>query len=538
MEACLIGGPRTCLVSFWQAVWDAGEPWARAHPGLQSEGARQEAVPLWVHADEIQVGKQGSNKAYVISVSSLARGSAAATKFLVASLPVDKFTPTTLHEFLRWLVHDLEALQAGRFPTSDWRGQPLGTQRALTAGQTIPLRVVVVGVKGDQKWLQDAYRWPRSFAHNQICRHCKASRVPGSHLWTDYRDSAGWQGSEEPAPSEGPLTQLTGAHDTGVFDDMFHLLWVNGVGCDLAGSVLCLLARVRYFGTGDAVAEGAGGAVAARNGVGPASGEVARGTAEADQSEHEEDGPANLVVEEQLRRAYCCFRQWCSANEVETTMERFSSKTVHCVRGTSVPQLSGKGCDVRLTLLWLHNLLATTPPAARHQAESPVNLGQMQRCIHLLAWFVQTIAAEPAILTPSVVLHLRATGRQFVVGYLRLAGDAVRSSSTLFKVRPKLHLLWHLADRLRAMNPKVTSCMSDESFMGVVGRVAKQCHRASMNLRVLQRYLHQLATQIAVAKGERAATALVRKKLGGANCRPAPPTAKPNPRMQPRMCSC
>ena len=88
----------------------------------------------------------------VTSVSLWARGSAAATKFLASSLPVDRFTHTTLHEFLRWLVQDLEELQAGRFSASDWRGPPLGTQRALTVGQTTPLWVVVMGVKGYQKW--------------------------------------------------------------------------------------------------------------------------------------------------------------------------------------------------------------------------------------------------------------------------------------------------------------------------------------------------------------------------------------------------
>ena len=129
----------------------------------------------------------------------------------------------------------------------------------------------------------------------------KASRAPGSHLWTDYRDSAWWQGSEEPVPSDGPLTHLT--------DDMLDLLWVVEFGCDLAGSVLSLVARARYFETGDAAREGAGGAAAARNGMAPSSREVASGIAKADRSEQEEDGPANLLVEEQLRRAYCGFRQ-------------------------------------------------------------------------------------------------------------------------------------------------------------------------------------------------------------------------------------
>ena len=67
----------------------------------------------------------------------------------------------------------------------------------------------------------------------------------------------------------------------------------------------------------------------------------------------------------------------------------------------------------------------------------------------------------------------------------KLCPQAVRARITLFKIRPKLHQLWHLATSIRCLNPKIVSCMADESFMGTVTKIAKACHLRTANLQFL-----------------------------------------------------
>ena len=501
MERCLIGGPAAGLATFWQTLHDAKEPWVIDHPLLAAPEARQTAIPIFLHADEVKYYNKNEHHCYVFSISSLARGAAPATKLLIAALPVIDFCEDTLWEFLDWLVFDLECLQQGKFPSVGWRGRALDKRRVALGGKPIPVHCVIAGVKGDGKWLQQAYKWPRSFNHNAICRSCLASRVAGPLLWTDFTSSATWQASDSPAPSQSPLTRLTGAHASSIFDDMFHILWVHGVGNDLVGSTLCLLARVSYFsevvpGGGRCLAQQCSAKVLLPHKALVSLTDLESAEILSGDEGDDELTPPDLGVEEQFRLGYLQFREWCRKNKIETTQELLTSKTVHCTARTQSPQLTGKGCDVRLVLLWLQSTLSEKPPQARHQALSPVSLEMVCRVVHLLAWIVQGIASEPTLLAPTTSASLSKAGRTFVIMYVHLAGDAVRSGSTLYKVRPKTHVWWHLMSRLRALNPKVVSCMADESFMGVVAAVASQCHRLSMNRRVLMRYLHQLGRHL------------------------------------------
>ena len=64
----------------------------------------------------------------------------------------------TLWALLRWLRYELECLHSGRYPTLDWQGNPLKGERAKRAGLLLPVRARVAGLKGDQKFLQEAFR--------------------------------------------------------------------------------------------------------------------------------------------------------------------------------------------------------------------------------------------------------------------------------------------------------------------------------------------------------------------------------------------
>ena len=60
--------------------------------------------------------------------------------------------------------------------------------------------------------------------------------------------------------------------------------------------------------------------------------------------------------------------------------------------------------------------------------------------------------------------------------------------------RPKHHYLEHLGEQVRRtqINPRILSCIQDESFLGQIKHVATKTHSASALLRIFQRLLLNL----------------------------------------------
>ena len=60
-----------------------------------------------------------------------------------------------------------------------------------------------------------------------------------------------------------------------------------------------------------------------------------------------------------------------------------------------------------------------------------------------------------------------------------------------FKMRPKSHCLWHIAEEVRSssLNPRVYSCWDDESFLGKLKYLARQCHGGTVEQRCLEHYI-------------------------------------------------
>lgn len=87
----------------------------------------------------------------------------------------------------------------------------------------------------------------------------------------------------------------------------------------------------------------------------------------------------------------------------------------------------------------------------------------------------------------SLMLHLR--GLQYLAVHHGIPG------AQLFKLRPKCHFLWHTAVQTRAweLNPSAFHCFAEESWLGRVKCIARQCHGKTMQSRVIQRYLVCLA---------------------------------------------
>lgn len=66
-----------------------------------------------------------------------------------------------------------------------------------------------------------------------------------------------------------------------------------------------------------------------------------------------------------------------------------------------------------------------------------------------------------------------------------------------WKIRPKHHDLEHIAKitKKTLINPRLTACWQDESFLGQVKKVATKCHSSTVLLRVFQRIILNLSVR-------------------------------------------
>ena len=112
----------------------------------------------------------------------------------------------------------------------------------------------------------------------------------------------------------------------------------------------------------------------------------------------------------------------------------------------------------------------------------------LQSCVSLLD--VSGILLDSDTATEaSKMLHLHITS------YVWLASYFFNERKMLFRIRPKLHYMWHQANQIREwrINLGVFATFEDETFLGKIKMVATACHGKTMTSRVYQRYLLCLA---------------------------------------------
>lgn len=115
----------------------------------------------------------------------------------------------------------------------------------------------------------------------------------------------------------------------------------------------------------------------------------------------------------------------------------------------------------------------------------------LQKCIteldHSGIILEESVANEASEM---LLLHIKT--------YAWLASYFYSSKLMVFRIRPKLHYIWHQALQIRQwrINMSVFSTWTDESFLGKIKLVGTACHGKTMTTRVFQRYLLCLAMLI------------------------------------------
>jgi hypothetical protein len=328
---------------------------------------------------------------------------------------------------------------AAQLPEARYRVEHAGRRLAGT------FACVYAGTKGDLKWMMHAYQFTRNWMCNDMCWDCLGSKVNLQLLYTSVDEHSGWALTEgRYANSASPLKRLTGWHMHTVWKDLMHLLFVNGVGNDLCGSILLEMSSAGVWA-------GAGSS-----------------------------------LENNLNAAFGKFIQWVNQSGLESSAEGFNKNVLHYSSQKSYPHLGGKAADVRLVLMWLAQEMTSVP-------------GQWLlefHCTAALANYVYNTSSWDVLLTDQQCATLRECGMSFVRDYLALAAQHVEQGICLYKIRPKIHYFMHLIRQTTKLNPKVCSCWANEDYMGRIARVASRTHPSTTSLRVLQRFVFQLAREI------------------------------------------
>ena len=83
-----------------------------------------------------------------------------------------------------------------------------------------------------------------------------------------------------------------------------------------------------------------------------------------------------------------------------------------------------------------------------------------------------------------------------LVKHSLLANWADTEGHLLFDVAPKHHVLWHMGQQARYLNPRESNTMLDETFMGVIKDLAKSCSHGSdahrIHLNAVEKYRRAL----------------------------------------------
>jgi hypothetical protein len=124
-----------------------------------------------------------------------------------------------------------------------------------------------------------------------------------------------------------------------------------------------------------------------------------------------------------------------------------------------------------------------------HRAIEIVNSGRdtsgFARVRARMAWgllkFIRTCDSSGLWMSPNDAQAAGDAGLLFLRSYMELVAYAASKEWVAYKVRPKLHYLWHVITDLprKRLNPRRIDLFGSEDMIGKVKQIAKSCHRSS-----------------------------------------------------------
>jgi hypothetical protein len=416
----------TRLVEFWSEVERSGCPKLKGHPLHSIPGWKQKCIPIFIHGDGVEFQTRDSLMVYSWGPL-LAEGSSQDTSFLVAAFPKSSTTKEdrgkgTWDPLLKEVARSFEACFEGLWPSGPLAGQPL-------AGG---FRLVLWCLIGDHDYFSNTLGLAH-WRNDYLCWCCNAQQ----HNWRVAGPERQWtvKSVEEclgNRPSH-PLFNTPGTSTLMVSHDLLHVLFCKGILSHLMGGAL------HYW-------------------IWPSRRPRPRGS------------PASSELGRIFARVQELYKQHKSTTRL--TNLRLSMFTTEDKHWQSEPFLKVKGSEARHLLPCLTEISKERNTGLEHEE-------RLQAAFEAIDSFVRLLDRAGNHLSPSEAL----LGQELVVSFVEhsqwLEQWALGEGRLEFHMVPKYHMLVHLAESARYLNPKLQWCFKSEDF---VGKVAKLGHSISMGV--------------------------------------------------------
>ena len=198
-------------------------------------------------------------------------------------------------------------------------------------------------------------------------------------------------------------------------------------------------------------------------------------------------GPTPL--EDQLKRCWLAFREWCAAQGTTGSQKCFKRDHVR-KSGNEHPELRTKAWNGRLVSAFLAHELSN-----EHAGTTDPHTAMLVSLSWALAEFYLVMELEGRFMSDAGTQGFVLAGETMLQTYYGLACEAAKSKKMMYGLKPKMHLVSHLCEQIQVdrRNPRLFHCFKDEDMIGKTVRVAAKCHRVTITARMMQRYMLRLA---------------------------------------------
>ena len=191
-----------------------------------------------------------------------------------------------------------------------------------------------------------------------------------------------------------------------------------------------------------------------------------------------------------LNVAFGRFEDWKRDRRLQCTQSRFTPSRLNRTKKLQFPSLSGKAVSQKVISFWLAEeatAFATRDGSADEDQELATCMYTYVRVLKCLDEFGMLLSSEQG-----------AELYDFGMAHLRVYAHLHTSTTFMFQLLPKHHYLQHMIRDMsqQRVNANCFSLLCAESFVGLIGRVSRQCHKSTVSFRTAQRYLVQLRNRL------------------------------------------
>lgn len=203
-------------------------------------------------------------------------------------------------------------------------------------------------------------------------------------------------------------------------------------------------------------------------------------------------GDKVLGLEVLVERCSDKFRAWRKSNKVDCSQPRFTFKSLGIADKIDFPNLQTKAYNTRVIVRFLAD---ETLELARRTEDGIDCL--VAKSAFSIASFFDLSERSPRYLTEKQAEGICEQGNTFIKTYVSLAHYFAKRGRLLFQFRPKLHGLRHMCINMKSelYNFRFQHTFRDEHCMGLSKRMAKFCHRLTLEESLLRRVLLFLAVR-------------------------------------------